>query len=614
MGSPSGSRSKDSPSSKSDRNRGNSVRAPPRRDLFNDGGNANVNSPLQSAPPLMIANQIFEASPVGQQQAASPITARWVSGTQSYARIAATHGERQPARIDSANLDPGGNISGADLAAAVTDSQPENSRHSAPLHHNENQGENRSGSPQSHHSRSQENGLSGSPQIQFTHTRDADKDSWAASEVEISEEDDEGCYSLSELDEDKRQDRAYMRHRRWKKGVMKEVSEAFRQLPELNGIGAEEEVAVEHTFTFDAQVRMQAQKRRGEDCGIVFCTVDMSPSRDMFTQWIYQEVENKAAVQSTHIKVIAPRHYLVLPRSRDSMLAAGPYYMRKRMVLQTAGVTDKGESKFRNIRGCVLMDMSKPLPNTMRLNLNGEIRKIAIKYDTLPDACFLCQERGHFARSCPQKNTKAAMDPEQQARAGQADFIPVRRGGRNPVARVQPNNEGAGPSNPYAPLTEAETEDEAESNQASQSQSKEGTGTQVPVQIPASTAPESTTGEAATGTRDPGNTGGGLLDLNQSPALTSQTALNKQSEKDRRKARKKEKKLEARRRRALSGLPPEALTATDQDDTSTASEEDNANNGDSETGSGKFWQRADGKKPRGNKTTMETDGRWADQT
>ncbi|KAL3694523.1 hypothetical protein R1sor_008174 [Riccia sorocarpa] len=115
--------------------------------------------------------------------------------------------------------------------------------------------------------------------------------------------------NLSDLDISRIRDTDYLENRRWRKNVMKEVAHAFKSSPDIPVDPGEEVVEVEHTFDFDAQVRMQAQKRRGEDCGIVFCTVDMSPSWDAFTQWVYQEEENKAAMQATHIKVIAPRHY-----------------------------------------------------------------------------------------------------------------------------------------------------------------------------------------------------------------------------------------------------------------------------------------------------------------
>ncbi|KAL3675253.1 hypothetical protein R1sor_025201 [Riccia sorocarpa] len=56
------------------------------------------------------------------------------------------------------------------------------------------------------------------------------------------------------------------------------------------------------------------------------------------------------------------------------------------------------------VRGCVLMDLSKPLPDVIPIVLPevpGKIMKQRIRYLRLPDACFSCRQRGHFARSCP---------------------------------------------------------------------------------------------------------------------------------------------------------------------------------------------------------------------
>ncbi|KAL3698026.1 hypothetical protein R1sor_012102 [Riccia sorocarpa] len=113
-----------------------------------------------------------------------------------------------------------------------------------------------------------------------------------------SEGSEDGRFQLSDIDEERNNDKTYMEARRWKKDVMKEVTSAFLLLPERTGDWEQGEVEVEHDFNFEAQMRIQTQKRKAEDCGIVFCIVDMSPSRDVFTQWLYQEVKNKAAVQA----------------------------------------------------------------------------------------------------------------------------------------------------------------------------------------------------------------------------------------------------------------------------------------------------------------------------
>ncbi|KAL3687586.1 hypothetical protein R1sor_013895 [Riccia sorocarpa] len=87
-------------------------------------------------------------------------------------------------------------------------------------------------------------------------------------------------------------------------------------------------------------------------------------------------------------------------------------------VLQVAGTTEKMERKFANIQGCVLMDMTQPLPSVLSLHMNKVSKKIRILYDKLPNACFKCHERGHFAQICPRnqpENQKEVSVPEQEA-------------------------------------------------------------------------------------------------------------------------------------------------------------------------------------------------------
>ncbi|KAL3701258.1 hypothetical protein R1sor_019280 [Riccia sorocarpa] len=200
---------------------------------------------------------------------------------------------------------------------------------------------------------------------------------WAA----IVEEEENGqceledSASMSVLNSAKRADRDYIKQRRWVRNAKKEITEAFSKIVESVGDVEGEEVAADYHFNTDEQLKIHAQKRRLEDCG-----------------------------------VLAPRHYLVVlhnTEDRDEVLAGGPYYMRKRMiyttpwepgfdthrvlakkmavwldllnvdhmmeglgksllsslgeVLQVAGITEKMEA---NISGCVLMDMTKTPPQS----------------------------------------------------------------------------------------------------------------------------------------------------------------------------------------------------------------------------------------------------------
>ncbi|KAL3678979.1 hypothetical protein R1sor_021935 [Riccia sorocarpa] len=163
--------------------------------------------------------------------------------------------------------------------------------------------------------------------------------SWADKvDAEQKAQGEEEDINMSDLNSEKRGNQDYMEQRRWIREAKKEVTDAFSKIQELPEDPEREEVVIDHHFNTEEQLRIHAQKRRLEDCGVVFCTVDISHSRDTFTQWLYQEVENKTAVQVSHVKVLAPRHYLVILHSieaRDAVLAGGPCYMRQRIIYTT---------------------------------------------------------------------------------------------------------------------------------------------------------------------------------------------------------------------------------------------------------------------------------------
>ncbi|KAL3680034.1 hypothetical protein R1sor_022990 [Riccia sorocarpa] len=165
----------------------------------------------------------------------------------------------------------------------------------------------------------------------------------------------ENDVNLSEKDET--QNNIEMEELKWRRDVTEEVIDAFMRLPTRTGELKDEEVEVCHIFDFDALVRIQTEKRRWEDCGVIFCTIDMSPSWDTFVQWIYQEFENKAAVQIQHVRIL--------------------------------------------------------------------VRSFGIQFDTLPDACFNFQERGHYACTCHKAAAaKPAKGKSQAQEAEEDDFIP----------------------------------------------------------------------------------------------------------------------------------------------------------------------------------------------
>ncbi|KAL3675760.1 hypothetical protein R1sor_025708 [Riccia sorocarpa] len=320
-------------------------------------------------------------------------------------------------------------------------------------------------------------------------------------------------------------DETYMETRKWKAEVMKEVSTTYAKIPDRGEPQPENEVVVEHILDFDAQMRIQARKRHLEDCGVVFCKVDLSPSRDNFLQRVYKEVDNTAAVQAVHVKVLAPRHYPVLMGSnedRDTVLAGGPYYMRRRMVY-----TVPWEPGF---------DMKKILSKQL--------------------ACWLdLLERGHFEHICPKvkKNDANAQEKDNQGPddgfqfVGGCPMVQVQMQTKDPLP-PQPtlNPDPAGAPNLYAVL-EVEDDKELPTIQTPTEAANNQTGDPRP------TAADNTRGASAPSdlidthksaeeevkVLDPN-----LLDLNALPANqgagASPNVQEWMSKKDKMKARKKE--------------------------------------------------------------------------
>ncbi|KAL3685721.1 hypothetical protein R1sor_003743 [Riccia sorocarpa] len=340
------------------------------------------------------------------------------------------------------------------------------------------------------------------------------------------------------------------------------------------------------------------------------------------TQWLYQEVENRTVVQVSHVKVLALRHYLVILHSmedRHCILVGGPYYMRKRMiyttpwepgfdthkvlakkmavwldllnvdpmmeavgtsllgslgsVLQVAGVTEKQEGKFANIRGCILMDMTQPLPTVLALHMNNEKAAEAVK----------------------------------KAKDQGDDYIEVKGKGKGAAAPKElavPEEE-----NQFEVLGQTDEEEMDEVNkpgapgvqQISQDQEDE------PIQEEADAGTEA--GEGTTQHEDKQQDQEELPDLNVTPQEGSTAAKDKGGKKKNKKARQREKRREEKMKKDTiteGGTSPinQGLSPEGKGGDSSSSEEDTE-------GDNRLWQSIGGKKSRGEVEVMETTADYA---
>ncbi|KAL3694930.1 hypothetical protein R1sor_008581 [Riccia sorocarpa] len=510
---------------------------------------------------------------------------------------------------------------------------------------------------------SSRNPSAANPPVPFGSPKPTNDDHSMSQFSEKEEESSDDDYpDQSELNSEKRTNTNYMANRKWLKNARREVTAAFNQIPELENDVAAEEVIVEHHFTVAQQIRILARKRRIEDCGVVFCTIDISPSRDAFYQWIFREVEERTAVQIVHVKVLAPRHYLAILRSiedRDAVLAGGPYYMRKRMiyttpwepgfdthrvltkkmavwldllnidpmiegeamemlaslgeVIQLAGVTDTADGKFANIRGCVVMDMTQPLPTALKLHMNNSTRLIRVRYDTLPDACFKCQERGHIARTCPKDNAGGQKQTNPPVVPDQGDgFQLVTQKDKKKIDEVTPAAAAPSQANRFGVL-EVQDEDSESTSPRVQQNAIAGTS-----EIPTSKLDDQKAEEEKLPQHDPGpiasnaagNSGYGkkLPDLNTVPAPSQSSSQTTQQKKLTKKQKKKE-------RRALAHQAlVEAQQAFKQNMKAGGSgrtqESDDGSSEGEDVSQGRLWQTTSRKKTRDDKEVMETQPAW----
>ncbi|KAL3683403.1 hypothetical protein R1sor_001425 [Riccia sorocarpa] len=199
--------------------------------------------------------------------------------------------------------------------------------------------------------------------------------SWAAT-VEAEEESHnelEDSASMYVLNSEKRDDKSYMEQRRWIRNARREVKEVFSKIEESVAVTEREEVEVAHHFNTEEQLKIHAQKRRLEDCGQrgqgeVLARGSYYMRKRMIYTMPWEPGFDTHRVLAKKIVV-----WLDLLNVDPMMEGLGKSLLSSLgEVLQVAGVTEKMEAKFANIRGCVLMDMTKALPSVLVLHMNEE--------------------------------------------------------------------------------------------------------------------------------------------------------------------------------------------------------------------------------------------------
>ncbi|KAL3687545.1 hypothetical protein R1sor_013854 [Riccia sorocarpa] len=219
---------------------------------------------------------------------------------------------------------------------------------------------------------------------------------WSDVEEEEQAEAHDGNHTGSATEGQEGDHDADMDDQQWKSEVMQEVTEAFRKLPEHTGKRTAKKSSCGTPSTL---MRSYESRQKNVDGRTVGDLVLTSGPYYMRRRMIYTTSWEPGYDTS---KILAKKMTCWLDLMEvDPMLEMEGHNMLSALgeVLQTAGVTKQGAGKFAHIRGCVLLDMSQPRPTVLVAEMNGETKRFGIKYNMLPDACFNCQERGHFAKN-----------------------------------------------------------------------------------------------------------------------------------------------------------------------------------------------------------------------
>jgi hypothetical protein len=232
--------------------------------------------------------------------------------------------------------------------------------------------------------------------------------------------------------------------------------------------------------------------------GLILFTPGITPQLKKIEEWFATDMVPRLGVDSVQVWIMGQSTFLLVmdsEQSRQKILALTPIMMKSRMVLvqpfdpafdistlhykSTAVWVDlekvdpileiealkmleqvgpvihsplmSARSRFENIRGCVLVDLTKDLVEGIEVfDDYGNKGLVKVKYKNLPLICHLCRVRGHLPRTCPLMQVDSPVQGEASPpkstmvhnKASGSNAVPL--GSR--VGRASPHSSQLGPT------------------------------------------------------------------------------------------------------------------------------------------------------------------------
>ncbi|KAL3683766.1 hypothetical protein R1sor_001788 [Riccia sorocarpa] len=319
----------------------------------------------------------------------------------------------------------------------------------------------------------------------------------------------------------------------WGAGITWAMWEEMAVLPILEGTHSESEEVVK-LMNLDVP---KAASKLGQyrKTAAILQAMESTPSRDRVVGWLRETLVIRRGVRIQQVKVLDRREFLVVFQSiedKEKAMNKPPAFLDGKLVrlidwdkrdaeklkahLKPAWVEMRGvppfledqvgemlatvgpvayqaidkqtESRYTNIRGCVLVDMSEELPKSVGIQTPWDKTYLQkITYTKLPDHCFICLQKGHWARSYPDRQQGGRFDPRARQNAGgirgggemrgnemtrameptvaeeEAEFVPVQNKGSRGNNRAQKETLATTSNNLFSVLrAEGEEDMEAE--------------------------------------------------------------------------------------------------------------------------------------------------------